>query len=218
MDPPVLAGVVGLDFSFVAMERALGDEGEKSRDAVLERIVERSIARCPNLNLTPCQLESLREYGAGDYGNAGATCGNVPDCVTKPLKSPLCKDYSQSSLSYPNEIWNNDNNKGRTYEEKVCCSVGEEPRKAGTLTFDEVKDLVCEEKSDPIPMIIGIVCGVVGLVLIAFGFRFYRNRKKPASSHATAFPPERPMGTQNQGFHTVADPIILLPPPTAPNS
>ncbi len=237
VDPPVLAGVVGLDFSFAAMERALEDESEQATNAVLERIME--METCPKLNLTACQLESLREYGLGEDGNTGATCGNVPDCVTKPLKSPLCEDYSPSSLPYPNEIWNNDNNKGRTYEEKVCCSVGEEPRKAGTLTFDEVKDLVCEEKSDPIPMIIGIVFGVVGLVLIAFGFRFYRNRKKPAStSHATAFPPERPMGSQNQGFHTassflvetpigkesvlststVADPVIVLPPPTAPNS
>ena len=82
-------------------------------------------------------------------------------------------------------------------------------------------------------MIIGIVFGVVGLVLIAFGFRFYRNRKKPASSHATAFPPERPLQSQRTlpypvvipigkesvlSTSTVADPVIVLPPPTAPTS
>ena len=89
VDPPVLAGVV----------------------------VERSIATCPKLELSPCQLQSLREFGSGDNTNSGALCSIATSCDTNPLKSPLC---SGTTVSYPNEIWNNDNNRGRSYEEKLC--------------------------------------------------------------------------------------------------
>ena len=88
VDPPVLAGVVGLDFSFAAMERALGQEGEQSKNAVLERIVERSIATCPKLELNPCQLHCLREFGSGDNTNSEALCSIGISCDKKPLKSP----------------------------------------------------------------------------------------------------------------------------------
>ena len=49
---PVLAGLVGVDFSFAAMERALGEEGERARNDILSNIVERSAASCPRLDLT----------------------------------------------------------------------------------------------------------------------------------------------------------------------
>ena len=151
-DPPILVGVVGLDFSFVAMERALGEEGEDSRDEAIERVVERSVATCPKLSLSACQLQSLREYGSGEDANSEALCTDITDdsgnaCETGVLKSVIC-DNSASTLSpYPSEIWNNDNNKYRTFAEKICCSVGEE-RYIDTLSDDEIEDQVCIKDSN----------------------------------------------------------------------
>jgi len=156
--PPILVGVVGLDFSFAAMERALGEEGQASKNAVIQKIAERSVAVCPKLELTYCQLESLQKYGSGNEVNDEATCGD--SCTIQPLKSPLCSD-----TTYPAKLWNNLLNEGRTYEERVCCSVGSEPRIANTLTYDEIKELACKEESSTnigILVGIGIVCACVG--------------------------------------------------------
>ena len=124
--PPVLAGVVGIDFSFAAMERALGEEGERARNDILSNIVERSAASCPRLDLTKCQLQSLREFGSGDETNDATLCKGITDedgflCETKPLKSRLCGDIinDNNAKVYPEDIWNNRLNQGRTYEEKV---------------------------------------------------------------------------------------------------
>ena len=227
VDPPVLAGVVGLDFSFAAMERALGKEGEQSKNAVLERIVERSIAACPKLELSPCQLQSLREFGSGDNKNSEALCSIATSCDTNPLKSPLC---SGTTVSYPNEIWNNDNNRGRSYEEKVCCTVGDEPREANKLTFEEVKDLVCTETSN-VGMIIGIAVGGV-VVLFCGAFIYMRRRKgKTASPYEgftsgkntyqqtttpSAFPVNHQTDPLKNAVGVVEPDIVVLPPPTAP--
>ena len=161
VEPPVLAGVVGIDFSFNAMERALGEEGQKSKDAVLQKIVDRSGATCPNLELTPCQLQSLREYGIDDDSNSAALCDNVVDangsnCNTSALKSPLCPSSNLQS-AYPYEFWNNDKNKDRTYEEKTCCTVGEAPREANQLTDAEVKSLVCTNSPSATPSLMSSV-------------------------------------------------------------
>ena len=44
--------MVGLNFSFVAMRRALSDEGDYSWDEAIARVVERSVATCPKLSLS----------------------------------------------------------------------------------------------------------------------------------------------------------------------
>jgi len=225
VDPPVLAGVVGLDFSIAAMEKALGEEGEASFDIVLKRIVDRSVATCPKLELTPCQLESLREYGSGDSANLDAMCNiTVGSCDTNPLKPTLCRDLKVSS--YPSEIWNNDNNKGRSYEEKACCTVGEEPRKANTISLDEVKGLVCVEKVEKSNegMIIGIIVGSIVFGLVTFvGYRCYMRKGKDNPAYALPLEnPKRvtksvPTPTPVSAFAGGFDDVVVLPPPSAPN-
>ena len=118
--------MVGADFSFAAMERALGEESERARNDILSNIVERSAASCPRLDLTKCQLQSLREFGSGDETNDATLCKGITDedgflCETKPLKSRLCGDIinDNNAKVYPEDIWNNRLNQGRTYEEKV---------------------------------------------------------------------------------------------------
>ncbi len=113
VDPPILVGVVGGDISFAAMERALDKKEKEARDAVITKIVERSGASCQRLDLTDCQLESLRGYGSSDKKNQRATCGSCENSNIKPLKSILCE-----SVNYPDDIWNNRFNQERTYEER----------------------------------------------------------------------------------------------------
>lgn len=212
VDPPIMAGVIGLDFSFPAMERALGEEGQLAKDAILKRIVELSAAKCPNLSLTACQLQSLREYGSGDHSNSEAMCPNVADeneesCDTNPLKSVLCNEIDQAQY-YPSDIWNNDLNKGRTYEEKVCCTVGDQPRKPIERTDAEVEELVCFEgegkaKSVSIGIVVGVVVGVVVLFVSFALWKVKKNRRKniPITSRASAIDAH----------------VEVLPPPTAPS-
>ena len=227
VDPPVLAGVVGMDFSFAAMERALGDEGKKSKNVVLESIVERSIAVCPKLDLSSCQLQSLREYGSGDDSNEAALCldilnddGNSCGFI-KPLKSPLC---SEQGVSYPSEIWQNDLNDGRSYEEKVCCHVGADPRLPDydARTDDELGDLICLEKSNA-GMIIGIIVGsVVGfLILVFFGMKYMKRKSNSTPSDfgnkegASTLSPQ-PKTNHNHANPAIESDIVVMPPPTAP--
>jgi len=159
-NPPILAGVVGLDFSFSAMERALGEEGEASKNAVIDRIVERSVAYCPSLNVTECQLESLRYFGQSD-----AVCSSC-DTAPKSLESPLCTDINPS-YQYPDEVIANKLNSNRPYEERACCTIGEEPREAGVLSIGEKMSLQCKEGPN-IAMILGVVFGAL-VGVCAFG-------------------------------------------------
>jgi hypothetical protein len=54
-DPPIFVGVVGIDFTMVAHNKALGLEAG-SQEA-LERVIMKSTARCPSWNLSICMLE-----------------------------------------------------------------------------------------------------------------------------------------------------------------
>ncbi len=112
VDPPILVGVVGMDISFAAMERALGKDEQETKDAVIEKIVHRSVASCHRVVLTDCQLESLRRFGASDRENSRATCNTCNTVDIKPLKSSLCEG------NYPSDIWHNKYNDGRSYEER----------------------------------------------------------------------------------------------------
>jgi hypothetical protein len=54
-DPPIFVGVVGLDFTLAAIDKALGLEAG-SQEA-LDRVILASTANCPSLNLSICELE-----------------------------------------------------------------------------------------------------------------------------------------------------------------
>jgi len=170
VSPPVLAGVVGMDISFAALQQSIGGIDNESKEAVLLSIVERSTAVCPNLNVTDCQLESLRKYGSDDEGNDAAICKTCNSEI-QPLKSGLCPYY-------PNELWSNRLNQGRTFEERTCCNVGAEPRLENTLTNEEIKNGVCVEGfaiGRTIGMAVGIVVAVV--VVSVVSYMFIRSRR-----------------------------------------
>lgn len=62
--PPIFLGVVGVDISFSAMEIALGENQEATRDYFIKKITELSVASCHNIDVEECQLQSLRKFGS----------------------------------------------------------------------------------------------------------------------------------------------------------
>ena len=63
--PPIFVGVVGLDISFSAMELALGENQEATRDVFIKKITELSGGSCHKIDIEECQLQSLRKFGSG---------------------------------------------------------------------------------------------------------------------------------------------------------
>jgi hypothetical protein len=167
VDPPVLAGVVGMDINFLALERAF-EYVSGSHNEVFDTLVQRSGAVCPKLKISPCQLESLRVYGSGDDTNTDANCNKCSSEI-QPLKPPVCEFY-------PNELWDNMRNEGLTFEERTCCDVeGEDTCTVDSLISEEtMQNAVCV-KGKPVGLIIGLVIG--GMVVLVGGYLFIQKRR-----------------------------------------
>jgi len=180
VEPPVLAGVVGFDFTLAAMERALGKESTESRNIVIEDIVKKSVARCPSFNLTDCQLESLRMYGTDSSGFTEAICqscsSNIPFLESAPCSTDDLRNI---------ELWNNANFRELSYEERVCCSVGEsrvasvvESRIAGTSQ-------VCKEDDASAIFYLGLGGALAAVIATCAGVVICKRRKKRKMMHDT---------------------------------
>ena len=187
---------------------ALGKEGQDSKNKIIDKIVKRSVAVCPKLEFRDtCQLESLRAYGSNAAeANFEATCST--NCTLQPLSSLIC-----SNTTYPVDIWHNELNKGRSFEEKVCCSVGAETRIANSLTYDEVKALTCSEPSRR--SIVGILVGsIVGsIIVLIVSFCIFLKCKKCRKKDAPIYSKSDLRKFRASESHT---PIVILPPPSAP--
>lgn len=221
VSPPVLTGVAAMDFSFSAMEKALGEEGEASKNNIIDQIVARSVAYCPRLNVTNCQLESLRFYGQSDTFFANESrCGTCDSEELKPVDSMVCTDRG---VFYPSSLFGNELNKGRPYETRSCCSIGEAPREAGALSEKEIESLQCKESSKTL-MIVGIVVAVVVVSIFVCVFVFYckqAKRGRPNNSPTQGFIVETPIATPVQAtpittVDTFGPEFTIMPAPTAP--
>lgn len=73
--PNLFLGVVGVDFPISALDKALGVESGENGASVesVGRISDASTARCPVLELTPCELESYRILGSNE-ARCNANC------------------------------------------------------------------------------------------------------------------------------------------------
>lgn len=181
VEPPVLAGVVGFDFTLAAMERALGKESAKSRDIVIEDIVRKSIARCPIFQLTACQLESLRMYGTDSSGFNEATCQSCSSGIPF-LESAPCSTADLSNIG----LWNNANFRQLSFEERLCCNVGES-RAAGTLSLSEIGDQTCREDTTSSALIYRLAGALAaGVIAICAGLVVCKRKKKRKMMHEKA--------------------------------
>jgi hypothetical protein len=80
VDFSVLAGVVGMDISFAALERAF-EYVSGSQNEIFDTLVQISEANCPKLKISPCQLESLRTHGSGDDTNTDVNCNKCSSAI-----------------------------------------------------------------------------------------------------------------------------------------
>ena len=204
VDPPVLAGVVGMDISFAALEQAFGEQGA-NQDQVIQQIIQRSGAVCPTIELNACQLESLRKYGSDDEGNHGAVCGSCSGTISQ-LQAPLCQDYATV-------LWDNDLNKGRSYEERACCHVGSDPRIKGSLSYEKIKeDHVCLETQPSIALIVGlsVPAAIIGISIIGFFIRRHIKINRQKRKQESRWP------SIKQEIKSFEDSVVVMPHPTAP--
>jgi hypothetical protein len=240
VDPPVLAGVVGMDINFLALERAFDDTSfiSSTKSKVIDLLVQRSGAVCPKLNITTCQLESLRVFGSGEDENANdsASCNQCAESETQPLKPPLCDNY-------PEKLWDNRLNQGLTFEQRTCCNVGQDPEAIKNLTDAEILNGVCTEEklaiNSSLGMIIGVVVGalVCGTIVCIFlrkrqkasqnnpyssqsansNFNSSYNSNQNPNNSITAHVVNAPTFTNNEPIQSFENDIVVLPPPTAPS-
>lgn len=170
--PPIMSGVVGMDFLFAAMETAFGSVTEEARDEIIQKIVDKSIARCPSFGLNDCQIEALRQATSAESMCSTCNVLDIPD-----IENPICADTSKFGLT----LWQNSKTKWWSYEERTCCNVGEN-RSIG-LTQEEAKDQMCKEKNTNVFGIIGgsVVAGVV-VVLAAVVYFVRRRGNAPTQS------------------------------------
>ena len=141
--PPLFLGVVGIDFTLKALDAALGVNDTTSAES-FRRVVERSTARCPRLELTACELESYRQ---SNLGGSDGSC-NV-DCTVQDLvqvqeeKCPFVSDY-------PGDVWVNRDNEYIEFGDKACCRLSD--------SFAEPDQSCTASDSDdpPIALIVGV--------------------------------------------------------------
>ena len=116
VSPPTLLGVVGIDTYMDALETVLGEDASSS--SMLNRFVALSTARCPNLELTGCEVDALRFLGGGERAMCGS-CGDGGESIANivPQKCATASDL-------PRSLWANVDNEDKSYEERACCQLG----------------------------------------------------------------------------------------------
>jgi len=85
----------------------------------VNKIARVSAARCPNLDLTLCELESYRRRG---------NAGNEALCTTECTAADFVAIEEQScgpNVTYPTDLWINTDLDDVPYLERVCCKTGE---------------------------------------------------------------------------------------------
>ncbi|GFH53115.1 hypothetical protein CTEN210_09591 [Chaetoceros tenuissimus] len=197
-NPPIMSGVVGMDFLFAAMETAFGSVTEEARDEIIQKIVDKSRARCPSFGLDGCQIEALRQATSAESMCDTCNVLDIPD-----IENPICADASKFNLS----LWQNSKTKWWSYEERTCCNVGE--NRAIGLTQEEAKDQMCKEKSLNVAGVIagGVIAGVVVLAVVVY---FVRRRRNSSTQHHNIHPNAFPIAIEE------AVTPVAPPPPFAP--
>ncbi|KAL7565265.1 hypothetical protein ACA910_014559 [Epithemia clementina (nom. ined.)] len=175
--PPFFLGVVGVDLVIPALNAALGIT-DGSSDEAIQRVVNRSTAYCPKIELGKCLLESYRrESSAGDE----AFCPNNTDC----LESDFVKIEEQkcsTDQDYPDTVWANVDMINHTYFEAACCGLGSSGG----------RDMTCRTNADSMmseamAIALGACIGaVVGLFVAVLALVFYRRTRLIPASNSVA--------------------------------
>jgi len=161
--PNLFLGVIGIDMAVSTLDAALGATDSSQS---IQRLAARSVARCPELALTPCELDFYRLATSGQDARCLAN-----NCTDDDFVQTQDKECGVTKDSYPSDIFTNKDLQGMSYGERACCAVDGADPLAQT----------CGTSSSPsasAKLIIGISAGVVTAVLLADLFVLYKRRKK----------------------------------------
>jgi hypothetical protein len=201
--PNLFLGVVGVDFTLTAADRALGvPDGSKES---INRIVRQSTAVCPTIDLALCELESFRRR---------SSAGDEALCTTNCTASEYFEIEEQACSfvnDYPRDLFINNMLQGLSYEERVCCVVGEN-------TVHTADQCVAGPDELNIGLIVGTVIGgilVVLLVIAAWIYfkHFYGKKGSFRDSHESA----ENTKIQEDGYAIATEVTVLKPGATNPD-
>lgn len=189
--PALFLGVVGIDFPLEALNIALGNSRDDNAESI-RRVSVASTARCPDLELGLCELESFRRQGADGDDSALCTnnCTEADFVVVEEQKCDGVPDY-------PRDFWVNTDYVGMSYSDRVCCLVGE------TGPSDQ-----CLIEGDKYGFSTGAIVGMVALALAALGVLAIRccKTRSAAPEASRGKPPAEQVRA-----------VEAIPPPLNPN-
>jgi uncharacterized protein YegL len=130
-------GVVAIDILIDAFNKAIGGNTDES----IRRIARQSIAKCPSLSFTLCELESYRLQSSGK--TCTAICNDTDLVDIDELRCPI------DPASYPSYLWVDNNSKEVPYEGKgFCPDCSTEPTSdPGAPTESPTDDLLSSHES-----------------------------------------------------------------------
>ena len=117
--PHVFLGVAAVDLHLAALDAALGVAPGRGSQESIDRIADISTATCPILQLDLCELESFRRQGAP---KDEALCTN--SCAEEDFVQ-VEEESCPFGDKYPSDLWVNNDNAGLTFEDRVCCVIGQ---------------------------------------------------------------------------------------------
>ena len=232
VDPPVLIGVVGMDFPMSALDRALGVP--LGSTATFDRVVRSSTAVCPDLDISTCQVESFRRIGPA--GNEASCTSNCTESDLVNVEAQACRNQDD----FPTDIIANRDVEFVDLEERSCCIVGtSEPSsvcpRTGGIVGDPDNDFA-RSGNDSGSVGVGIIVAIVVVVVLvsagAAAVCFYMRRKKsnnkPNHPNNNGNKPSRKTHTGSSSYPTSAiheaqqpEPVTnlhVMPPPSNPHA
>lgn len=180
-EPNLFLGVVGIDMTLEALDKALGITNGDSSES-FRRVVQRSTAKCPRLTLSTCELESFRRQGlAGDEALCHDACSNSDFVQIESKKCPSISDY-------PRDLWANRDYEDVPFLDKACCRVGE-------TTPD--KTCYAPDSGKSTALVAGAACGAaVAVALVLLFLAWFQRRKRKERAADTADEDCRPSGRE----------------------
>jgi uncharacterized protein YegL len=193
--PHLFLGVVAIDIAFEALNRAL--ETDNSTESIT-RLARRSVAGCPTLELSQCELDSYRAAAGGEESRCAENVCSADDLVE--TIATQCTDSSK----YPNNLLVNTEMEGIVYEERTCC-VSDNASDTG-VRFGS--DLYIENDNRlSNAAFVGIIVGGAFAFLLLLGRILSRIKTRPTGTSASA-----------KSTGTMSDVRYELPPPVAPSA
>jgi hypothetical protein len=214
-DPPSFLGVAAIDFGIQSLDIALGVEAGSQE--TLDKLVIMSAAKCPLLEINECELEDFRRQGTAQDE---ALCLSA-NCTAKDFDEGLC--YFEDD--YPRDLWENVDYKGLSYEERVCCIVGETKPSSECPDNNGTPPQITEEISD------GAAAGIFfGMLLLAAGIvggacflcfrrsrRVFAERNNRDGRTGGQIPLSSPPGSVAQMDIPMATVVPMAPPASSPS-